>query len=183
MSQPKKESISGIDGSAAGSTIMLVSASSTIFGTVCFCTTVRTMTGLLVLVCFGIFALPTANALNRLLRRQGSNPSFPERQTLELPDDLDSLFSENSQALLAELMGQTSMIGFSLTALSVPTTTTTPQEPSGCHSAYVYCGQGISTCSLDGGWMIDVSAVHRESGFHLQAAIGLGLFQCARKGR
>jgi len=133
----------------------------------------------LFLVCFGIFALPTANALNRLLRRQGSSPSFPKRQTLELPDDLDSLFSENSQALLAELMGQTSMIGFSLTALSMPTTTTTTrQELSGCHSAYVYCGQGISTCSPEGGWMIDVSAVDRESGFHLQCELRIGEGRC-----
>jgi len=52
-----------------------------------------------------------------------------------------------------------------------------PKLPT-CQSAYVYCGQGASTCSLDGGWEINLAAMDLSGDFRLACELRLGSGRC-----
>jgi len=86
------------------------------------------------------------------------------------------LSNEENEHLMWQLMGQGSimMSGFSMMSM------TTQPPNAGCHSAYVYCGQGASTCDLNGGWTVDFSAMHLGSGTRIQCELRLGTGTCSQ---
>ena len=122
-----------------------------------------------------------AGAGARLLRRQPTI-STGKRKTQEIPpcsmnstavptlissnsSELDALADEEVQAFLA---GWT--VDASLTSFSMPS--------SSCYTAYVFCGPQASICSLEGGWELDVSAMHLEQDLTVQCELRLGAGRC-----
>jgi len=131
------------------------------------------------LITIMLMLMPSALAASQLLRRTNTlNNHYGEAKDTVLSYNPDPnvaletlqalLVNEGEQQLLSQLMSQGS-------SMSMPTTL---PPISSCQSAYAYCGQGVSTCSLDGGWELDFSAMDLDSGFHLQCELRIGSGRC-----
>lgn len=129
-----------------------------------------------------LLLLPSAASATttRLLRRGVMLQRYANRNTpANVPSDMAVLFNEvlnneDDEQLLWQLMRE----GSSFFSLSMSMTTRPPAPVTGCHSAYVYCGQGVSTCELNGGWAVDLSVLHLDSGGHIQCELRLGNGRC-----
>jgi len=133
-----------------------------------------------------LFTVADAGAAgrSRRLRREPTKPSSHahHRQTEEFPPllegaaaaldssatELKAVADEGTQALLPGWSVENSTTSFSM-----------PVSDSSCHSAYVYCGQDASTCSLGGGWELDVSAMNLDRGLAIQCELRIGAGRCA----